>query len=461
MQRNLLRIPVFLRMLMAASMIVWIPTVFGAEGSNQSSNGKTPPSFQQYLRSKAVSKDTLDRWQRERTRWKFDSELGYVERDYEVPGEGIPLVPGGFRLPSGIDGAAIVATIQPNGARTAFIYIDKTPRINTYGDSFTHGDQVNDGETWQEYLAGHLREPIRNFGSGGHGVYQAYLRMLREEKTDHCAQYLILYIWGDDSYRTLMRTWFDIGISKATVEMDLKTGQLTEKKNIFPTQEFLSHLTDGRWIVDHFKDDLALQLVLYGGYAGDKAGEGEIRALDKEKISQLAARLDYPFDWNATDLHAQARGLLDRYAQRATLFILDKARASAEQNGKRLLIVLNDPFRALRQMIDNAPRYDQEVVAYLIKNKVDYFDMNEVHLADFRKSNLSYSDYTQRYFVGGDGHYSPKGNHFFAYAIKDRVVDWLDPKPPTYQKRASKTSDSKDYLFNGRLGKEKQQQKKR
>ena len=36
--------------------------------------------------------------------------------------------------------------------------------------------QVSDGETWQEYLAAHLDEPIRNFGMGGYGVYQACRR---------------------------------------------------------------------------------------------------------------------------------------------------------------------------------------------------------------------------------------------------------------------------------------------
>ena len=49
-------------------------------------------------------------------------------------------------------------------------------RINTYGDSFTQGSQVSDGETWQEILAAHMGEPVRNWGIGGHGVYQAYRR---------------------------------------------------------------------------------------------------------------------------------------------------------------------------------------------------------------------------------------------------------------------------------------------
>jgi hypothetical protein len=37
--------------------------------------------------------------------------------------------------------------------------------------------------------------------------------------------------------------------------------------------------------------------------------------------------------------------------------------------------------------------------------------------------------YRRRYFIG---HYSPSGNHLFAFAIKDTVVNWLDPKPVTY-----------------------------
>jgi len=86
--------------------------------------------------------------------------------------------------------------------RTSFMYAGRKCRINTYGDSFSRCHQVSDGETWQKYLAGHLGEPIRNFGMGGYGVYQAYRRMLREERTDHAAEYLILYIWDDDHIRS-------------------------------------------------------------------------------------------------------------------------------------------------------------------------------------------------------------------------------------------------------------------
>ena len=52
-------------------------------------------------------------------------------------------------------------------------------RITTFGDSFTHGDDVSNMDTWQsrmESKAPHLE--VLNFGVGGYGLDQAYLRFL-------------------------------------------------------------------------------------------------------------------------------------------------------------------------------------------------------------------------------------------------------------------------------------------
>jgi hypothetical protein len=70
-------------------------------------------------------------------------------------------------------------------------------------NSFTSCEQVSDGETWQEILAAHLGEPIRNFGTGAYSVYLAYLRMQREEKR-WPAKYIIFNIYDDDHYRNLL-----------------------------------------------------------------------------------------------------------------------------------------------------------------------------------------------------------------------------------------------------------------
>jgi len=398
------------------------------------------PSFAEYLRESAVGKEVIDRFLQGPSWAQYDPELGYILGNY---------------LPQdGMDNSATISTVQANGARTSFMYVGKKCRINTYGDSFTQCHQVSDGETWQEYLAGHLGEPIRNFGMGGYGVYQAYRRMIREERADHGAPYVIFYIWGDDHIRSLLRCrhaiifrWWNHQGGRAfhnnfwpNVELDLQSGQFGEKENLLPTRESLYQMTDPQRMVELLKDDLALQLMAFQlGLIGD---------VDRKPIGALAARLGYPLDWSRpADLPSQAGELLDRYSLRATLFVLEKAREFAEQNNKKLLVVLFDPYRVMNELRQGEKRFDQPVVDYLIREKFNYFDMNEVQFRDFEKQKLPYQDYMKQYFIG---HYNPRGNHFFAYAIKDQVVQWLDPKPITYRKLDPASVDFKGYLPDAR-----------
>jgi hypothetical protein len=218
--------------------------------------------------------------------------------------------------------------------------------------------------------------------------------------------------------------------------MDLDTGRLVERENLLPTPESLRRMSDPEWMVEHLKDDLALQLSAYK--------MGYIRDLDRGTIDRLAARLDYPMDWDdQASLRSQAGGLLDRYSFRATRLVLEKARTFADENGKKLLVVLFDPYRAMAEMQRGEGRYDREVVDYLTAGKFDVFDMNEVHLQDFRRSNLAYGDYLKQFLIG---HYNPRGNHFFAYSIKGQVVGWLDPKPITYREPDPNSVDFRGYL---------------
>jgi hypothetical protein len=394
------------------------------------------PTFVEYLRKSAVPRGVIDRFLRGPSWARFDPELGYVL--------------GNFLPTDGIDGSATISTARPDGARTSFMYAGRPCRINTYGDSFTQCHQVSDGETWQEYLAAHLGEPIRNFGMGGYGAYQAYRRMVREERTDHGAKYLIFYIWGDDHIRSLLRCrhaliypWWDDQGGRMfhnnfwpNLEMDLGTGQFVEKQNLLRTPESLYRMCDPEWMVEHLKDDLALQLYAFK--------LGYIRDLDRPAIDRLAARLDYRMDWgDGAFLRSQAGGLLDRYSLRATRLVLEKARRFADERGKKLLVVLFDPSRALEAMRQGKRRYDQEIVDYLAAGGYNVFDMNEVHLRDYRRSQLPYGDYMKQFFIG---HYNPRGNHFFAYSIKGKVVEWLDPKPITYRQADADSVDFRGYL---------------
>jgi hypothetical protein len=420
----------------AKTIILGIFLVFPAPNIAGTEPPAQKPTFMTYLRDSAVPREVIDGFLRGPSWARFDAELGYVL--------------GNFLPIDGIEGSATISTARPDGARTSFMYVGRPCRINTYGDSFTQCHQVSDGETWQEYLAAHLGEPIRNFGMGGYGAYQAYRRMIREERTDHGAKYLIFYIWGDDHIRSLLRCrrailypWWDDKGGRMfhsnfwpNLEMDPKTGQFVEKENLLQTPESLYRMCEPEWMVEHLKDDLALQLLAFK--------LNYIRELDRQQIDSLAAQLDYPMNWgDGESLRSQAGGLLDRYSLRATRRVLDKARRFADGSGKKLMVVLFDPSRAMDEMKRSARRYDQEIVDYLAAEKFDVFDMNDVQLRDYRQSHLSFGAYMKQYFIG---HYNPMGNHFFAYAIKGRVAQWLDPRPVTYRRPDPDSVDFRRYL---------------
>jgi hypothetical protein len=75
---------------------------------------------------------------------------------------------------NGVDDSKTFYHYEADGARKVVNFPGKPCRIHAYGNSFTHCDQVNDNGIWEEYLAAHLQEPVRNYGVGGYGVYQAY-----------------------------------------------------------------------------------------------------------------------------------------------------------------------------------------------------------------------------------------------------------------------------------------------
>jgi len=399
-----------------------------------------PVAYEEYIRNAAASKEEIETFLNKPSWAQFDPEVGYILGNYSPH--------------DGLDGSKTISTSRKDGARTSFVYTDQPCRINTYGNSFTQCHQVSDAETWQEYLAGHLGEPIRNYGMGGFGVYQAYRRMLREESSEKGAKYLMLYIWGDDHMRTLLRCRYALtrswnikqdnkegvgtmfhGNFWCNIEMNMNTGMLEEHESRIRTPEMLYQMTNPDWMRDNLIDDLALQMYLYE--------KGLITDIDKKEMQKLAGYLNTGFNPNTEDMRQEIRKLLHKYAYTASKYILKKSHEFARNNNKKLMIILFDPYGATRQLLNGKPRIDQEIVDFLEENQINYFDMNLVHAEDFKHFKLSQEKYYQRYFIG---HYNPMGNHFFAYSIKPRIVEWLDPPPFTYRKSNTLPIDFNNYL---------------
>ena len=395
-------------------------------------------SYEDYIRDSVLAKQEVDLFlDSSQPRWaQYDPELGYILGNY-MPRDGI-------------GGCLTISTVTGNGARTGIVYANRPCRINTYGNSFTQCHQVSDHETWQEYLAAHLGEPIRNFGMGGYGFYQSYRRMVRTEKGPDGAEYVMLYLWGDDHYRSVLRCrhvlthrwWNHVGGRMfhgnfwANLEMDLTSGVFFEKDCLLPTPASLYRMTDPDFMVHALRDDWMLQMSAFVA--------GHTSTLDVKALNRLAELLHCP-PVTAPDgepLKAQVNLIRDCYAFAATKYIIDRAAEFAQTRGKKLMIILFCP-RATRQLLAGGERYEQTVVDYLRESGMRYFDMNLVHVEDFKSFRLSVDDYLKRYLIG---HYSPAGNHFFAFAIKNAVVDWLGPKPITYRPAQQALIDFGGYL---------------
>jgi hypothetical protein len=395
-------------------------------------------TYEQFLRNSAVERRVIDTFlDRSSHAWaRFDPELGYVL------GDSLPH--------NGTDGCWTISTTDGNGARSSRMYAQRTCRINTYGNSFTECHQVSDGETWQEYLAAHLGEPIRNFGVGGYGVYQSYRRMLRTERSSLAAQYVLLYIWGDDHFRSAQRcrhahiytSWDHLGGRAfhnnfwAHIEMDPGSGAFVEKENLLPTEKGLYRMCDPDFMLETLRDDLMLQLCVLD--------QVDPASIDRKPLNALAERLGtagFHGD-SSTSAASAALRIMRAYGFAATRWSIDKAARFSQGAGKQLLVLLQCPD-ATRQVLLGEARYDQEIVEYLSREGVPFFDMNVAHGEDYRSFNLSVDDYLNRYFIG---HYNAQGNHLFAYALKDTLVGLLDPRPLTYRNDSTRALDFDRFL---------------
>jgi hypothetical protein len=345
--------------------------------------------------------------------WTFDSDLGWVLCD--------------SIRPRSVDGSKGFYSYETDGARKVVNLPDKPCRIHTYGNSFTHCDQVSDGETWQEYLAAHLQEPIRNYGVGGYGVYQAFRRMLKVEK-ENGAEYIILNIWDDDHFRNL-DSWRSIRFGHRTpcgytlphLQVNVQQNRCRQIENMCRKPEDVYKLCDEDFVWKMFKDDPVLQLVLAGRSDEDlsqklvKPVADSFGAADREDTGTKAAQ-------RIRKIHTEA-------ALYATKNVVTWTEQFVKKTGKKLMVILSFGQGNIARALRGTPRFDQSFVDWLKDKPYPVIDMRDFFRADYKRFKVDISTYLRRYYIG---HHNPAGNFFTAWALKNQVVDWLDPPPVPY-----------------------------
>ena len=395
-----------------------------AEAENEfSSDTIKPEDVRAYLRSIIPSRESIDTFIAGRQGpeqlsrhegWKYDAELGWVHCDV-------------IRSNS-IDGSKGYYSYEPDGSRRVINSAGQTSRIHTYGDSFTHCDQVSDGETWQEFLASHIQEPIRNYGVGGYGVYQAYRRMLKVE-SDRSAEYIIFNIFSDDHYRNL-DSWRSIrfgqgsncGFTLPHLRVDVLNDRCEEVENLLKTPQDVYKLLDEDFIWQAFRNDPILNLVL----------SARREKLEPVFLSQpVAASFGIPDELIANTLAAERiRKIHTESALYSTIKVLEWTERFVRTNDKKLMVVLSFDHGNIVRELDGRPRFDQTLVDWLKEKPYPVVDMRDHFREEYAKYKGTIDDFLEPYYIG---HHTPFGNFFFARALRESVVGWLNPRPKPYR----------------------------
>ncbi|HOK56874.1 MAG TPA: hypothetical protein PKV21_02880 [bacterium] len=367
---------------------------------------------------------------------KFDPELGYIQINYI------------FR--DGIYNTLSEYTYDNKyNYRKIVNYPEKPCRINTYGNSYTQCAQVSDGETWQEILAAHFREPIRNLGVGGYGVYQAYLRMMRIEKTDIGTEYIILNIWDDDHLRNIDSSrWIRVawmhrdlprgggentypvhGFPWAHLRFDIEKERFIEIPGRCKNEDDLMKLTDREYYYNFFKDDHVVHL-----FALTQGLDAPIDYLEKLGES-FGLKIDLR---NKKKRIKDAQKLHITYGIKSTIYILEKLKKWIADNKKKLMVILSYDAPTCKKYIKKGERFDEELLEYLKTNNFCFIDTLEKTKEEYKIYKLSVDDFLSRLYIARAGaqvfgHYSPSGNFWFAWTIREELVKFLDPKPPAYR----------------------------
>jgi len=368
---------------------------------------------------------------------KFDPVLAYLQTDYI------------FR--DGMEGTLSEYAYEKRGGhRRQVNYRERPCRLNTYGNSYTQCAQVSDGETWQEVLAAHFREPIRNFGVGGHGVYHAYRRLLRNEvQKNLAADHLILNIWDDDHMRNIdAARWIRVGwmcrhlprgggkdaypvhgFPWAHMRYDLKKGTFVEFDGLCKKDSDLRKLVGKENFYNAFKDDSAAHL--FALREGGDAPVGELEEVAEAFGLKVNLRNPKTRQKDACKLHLT-------YGMRSSQWIIEKLTAWAAKNKRKVMILLSYDVPQVAEYLRKGTRFDDEMLTFLEAGGYTYVDTLKKVGEEYKAFKPGINNFLSRLYVARAGaqvfgHYTPAGNFWFAYAIRKELVDWLNPKPPAYQ----------------------------
>lgn len=289
------------------------------------------------------------------------------------------------------------------------------PLLASYGDSYTHCDEVSAAQTWQTYLSDTLEADIFNFGVGGYGTDQAYLRF-RKDRPPQGTKYVSLGLILENINRTvsIYRKFYfpptQIPLTKPSFE--LREGKLLLIPNPIQKSEDILKLTDPEfirrigandfWFIQEPKQHYGFpySLLLFSRSLWQKAFNS--------------------FDRVQSEIDAQPSIDLWAEPERASQFlaILDQFNREVREAGQKPIIVISPTPGDVSKASSGKPALGLGIVMkHCRQNNYRCFDGITEFLSLGQKAVSSH-------FAPG-GHLTPVGNRYFA----ERLAYYLSSNP--------------------------------
>lgn len=287
--------------------------------------------------------------ERDSGRYVHDDRVGYVPRaGYAAPG-----------LTIDADG------LRHTGEHTAPSVSERAP-ILAVGDSFTFGDEVNDGQTWPAQLQLLTGRRVLNGGVSGYGFDQTVLRAEQLAPKDKPSAIVVSFI-ADDIRRTEMRRlwsadkpWFDLDKD----QLVLRGVPVPPRTDPRDTLTFWQRTVGYSFLFDFILRRLDLLYDWFGDHIRvHPAGSGErlacrltdrLAALQRSSGARVVLVAEYdPVVWDdpafAAEQRRMTKGLLDCAAKNGLLTIdsFDSLAAAAKPRQLYGLWHMNEPGNRL------------------------------------------------------------------------------------------------------------------
>jgi hypothetical protein len=193
--------------------------------------------------------------------------------------------------------------------------------------------------------------------------------------------------------------------------------------------EDLRNLAGKERFYEAFKDDHVVHL-----YTLRQGGEAPVEYLEK-----LAEAFGLDVDLRDPETREDdARRLHITYGLKSTMYIIDQLRSWARDNDRKVMVLLSYDTPQVEEYLESGERFDEDLLNYLDSEEVPYVDALEKSRQDYQDFSVPAQEYLKRFYIARAGaqvfgHYNPYGNFWFAFAVKNGLVDWLDPNPPSYR----------------------------